>query len=192
MHHVQGHLAAGRMVRPSWLVMTLNNLNMDTIPLLQVGIHFHPLHSEKSLCRQNLHLKVPVKICKEALFNTCSVSGLFSFSNPPSAAGDAAAHTASSSAQGGRKPLWKSFTFLGNSDTMSDGWTELSVPIRASAISAVLNCRFGGDPKSSVSTNFGLFSRSESASSVRPASADPPLSVGVTNETRVRVLLVVA
>lgn len=53
VHHVQSNLGAGRSGHRSWypigLVMALNNLDMDNIPLLQVGIHFHPLPKQDNI-----------------------------------------------------------------------------------------------------------------------------------------------
>lgn len=59
---------------------------------------------------------------------------------------------------------------------MSDGSRVASVPITASAISAVLNCLFGRESKSSDSTNLGLFSKSDTASSDSISSSESSFS----------------
>lgn len=59
---------------------------------------------------------------------------------------------------------------------MSDGSIGASVPITASAISAVLNCLFGRESKSSDSTNLGMFSKSDTASFDNMSSGDSSFS----------------
>ncbi|CAG5871385.1 unnamed protein product [Menidia menidia] len=106
----------------------------------------------------------------------CDDSGPFSSFDVPSAATAGEMDWALLSSQGGEKPDWKSFTFLGKSDSMSDGLIGVSVPITASAISAVLNCLFGTESRSSDSINLGLFSKSGTASSDCKSSEGTSLS----------------